>query len=290
MQTYNNFSSAYPYIISDILTNGTECSPRGMKIKEICGYTFKLNSIEDSLPLQKSRKLNYRFGVLEGLLNVWGQYPKDIILYYNKKMGDFMNEDTQEWDGAYAPRIAQVIDSVYERLKKDPDTRQAVIPIFRSSDATNPSSKDHPCTISLQLLYREGKLNMVATMRSNDILWGAGYDINQFTTIQRALASWLDCPIGWYIHQAGSMHAYLDREEELKKVMFAEQSRLEEYADFQHPTWAMKRDVCKEQLNTLFKYITYYVHSIETKYPDELNSTFKYYYDILTKQRTVNFR
>jgi len=289
METYKTFSEAYPYIIEDILRNGKSVAPRGLPIKELTGYAFKLETIEDSLPLQMSRKLNYRFGVLEGLLNVWGQYPKEIVLHYNKNLGRYVNPETGYWDGAYAPRLKGSIKAAYELIKKDPDTRQAVLPIFRTSDIVSETqSLDVPCTISLQLLYREGKLNMIANMRSNDILWGTAYDVNQFVTIQKAVAAWLECPTGWYIHQAGSMHAYNERDNQLEEIVTSRIHNIEKFADFKHPVWTDNYENTMSGLSALFAG----VHNFVTESKEDFvppTGIWSEYLQILTGSKKINF-
>jgi thymidylate synthase len=47
---------------------------------------------------------------------------------------------------------------------------------------------DVPCTLTLQFLIRQGRLDMIVNMRSNDLLWGFSYDITQFAFVQRLLA------------------------------------------------------------------------------------------------------
>jgi len=286
---YKTFNEAYPLIIKDILENGEESSPRGMKIKEILGYQFTLESIDDPLPLQRSRKLNYKFGVLESLMNLWGQYPKEIIQHYNKNLLNFINEETQQWDGAYPPRIFPVLEKVYNELKRDPDSRRAVVPIYGQIDTERyENSKDIACTLTLQFLIRNGKLNLIASMRSNDILWGTAYDVNQFTTLQRVMACWLGIPTGWYKHQAGSMHAYLERVKQLEKILATEK---EEYADFKHPAWDLNFEDTKSEVSRMFYQLNYFLNNGEQdafSWPLKGNAL-PVYFDYLTGKLTVKF-
>lgn len=288
--SFRTLSEAYPRLIEDILSNGNPVSPRGMATKEICGVSFLLETIDDCVPLQKSRKLNYRFAVLEGLLNVHGSYPAELILKYNRNMERFMNPATGTWDGAYAPRIGACLKSVYELLARDPDTREAVIPIFATHDALAIGvSKDVPCTTTLQFLIRGGRLNTIATMRSNDILWGLSLDVNQFVTVTRALASWLGIQTGWYLHQAGSFHSYDEREEQLRTILEAEKNKTEEYADFCHPAWPNRSyDETKKILASLFDRLSIWVLT-GTPVRNDFPPPFDYYCDILTGERKVTF-
>jgi hypothetical protein len=174
---------------------------------------------------------------LEGLLNLYGGAPVEIITHFNKNMAAYVNNETGQYDGAYPPRIHACLKECYERLKADPDTRQAVIPIFRTSDQKMATSKDYPCTLTLQFLIREGRLNLLVNMRSNDCLLGLPYDVSQFGILGKAMAGWLGIPTGWYAHHAGSMHSYDEKEEQARAVAAAHFFETETYVDFIHPQW-----------------------------------------------------
>jgi thymidylate synthase len=101
---------------------------------------------------------------------------------------------------------------VKQLLKNDPNTRQAIIHI---KEPTNKTTKDLNCTISLQFLLRDGKLNLITTMRSNDVWLGLPYDLFNFTCMQIQMAMELGVKIGKYYHNAGSLHLY---ERDVKKL------------------------------------------------------------------------
>ncbi|MCH7992208.1 MAG: thymidylate synthase, partial [Gemmatimonadetes bacterium] len=83
------------------------------------------------------------------------------------------------------------------------------------------SSKDIPCTIQFQFLVRDGRLNMITTMRSNDVFWGLPYDEWMFTNVQFAVAYALNMDVGWYQHNTGSLDAYVDRDMEALNALHA---------------------------------------------------------------------
>ena len=59
-----------------------------------------------------------------------------------------------------------------------------------------------------QFLPRGGKLEMLVSMRSWDLVWGLSYDVPCFVAVQLALAAALDLEPGTYTHVAGSGHLY----------------------------------------------------------------------------------
>lgn len=284
-------SEAYPNIIKDILQNGIKTSPRGSLITEVCGYGFKLYSYSQPTPLQKSRKLNFRFGILEGLCNILGEYPTDLILGTNKNMKTFMNEETGTWTGAYAPRMQYPLVEIFKTLQDDNDSRQAILPVFSLADTERLNvkgewKKDIPCTQGLQFLIRDGKLNMIATMRSNDVCWGLPYDVTQFAMIGMALASWLEIPTGWYVHNAGSMHIYDSTKDILESIV---NNNEEEFANFEHPSWPSS-DILKtrDQIDVVFRSYRKFlrtgeIEELHLSLPEHMNT----YHEYLTKQKKI---
>ena len=94
---------------------------------------------------------------------------------------------------------------VYDLLKENPNTRQAVIHIKTADDKP---SKDVNCTVCLQFFIRDGKLYLTTYMRSNDLWMGFPYDVFQFTNMQVLMAMQLGVEVGTYTHIAGSLHLY----------------------------------------------------------------------------------
>ena len=123
--------------------------------------------------------------------------------------------------GAYGPRLfnwkgINQFDNVSRILQRKNESRQAVIQIFDSGDIIG-QQKEVPCTSTLQFMVRDGKLNMIANMRSNDIYLGLPHDVFCFTMLQELMARTLSMDIGTYKHLVGSLHLYKD------KIPYAEQ-------------------------------------------------------------------
>lgn len=100
-------------------------------------------------------------------------------------------------------------------LQENPHSRQAVIHIKEARDLIAHPTKDVNCTIALQFILRNNKLNLITTMRSNDIWLGLPYDLFNFTCMQIQMAMELGVDIGHYYHNAASLHLYKDDVEKL---------------------------------------------------------------------------
>ena len=104
-------------------------------------------------------------------------------------------------------------------LKKDINSRQAIIHIKMPRNTIENPTNDLNCTVCLQFLVRDEKLYCTTYMRSNDLWLGFPYDVFQFTCIQIRMAMELGVDIGAYTHVAGSLHLYArDFEKAIKKM------------------------------------------------------------------------
>ena len=153
--------------------------------------------------------------VAEFLWIITGQNRADLIGKFNGEMKRF-SDDGHHLSGAYGPPITDQLPWIIRQIKADPDTRQAVLTIWRPLPG---ESKDIPCTIVMQFMLRKSGLEMLTYMRSNDLWLGFPYDLFTFTMIQRYVASALGVPPGPYHHHVGSLHLY-DRDlESVKKAL-----------------------------------------------------------------------
>jgi thymidylate synthase len=102
---------------------------------------------------------------------------------------------------------------VYEALRNNPATRQAVLQVWDPSidlpaaDGTSPAA-DIPCNVCAFLKVRQGRLEWMQILRSNDLMLGVPYNFIQFTTLQEIIAGWLGIAVGSYHHLSDSLHIY----------------------------------------------------------------------------------
>ena len=104
-------------------------------------------------------------------------------------------------------------------LLADSNTRKAVIHIKDARNLIINDTKDLNCTIALQFLCRQNKLNLIVTMRSNDVWLGLPYDLFNFTCMQIQMAMELNMDVGTYYHNAGSLHLYKKDEEKIQRIL-----------------------------------------------------------------------
>ncbi len=207
-----NANEAFVGILKEIKENGIETSPRGLKIKELINANVIIENPEDRIVSIKERKFSPAFAFGELCWYMQSKNDLETMSYYSAFMKS-CSDDGQTLNSAYGYRISgkhtsvgfDQLERAYELLREDSFSRQAVIHVRTPS---NKFTKDEVCTMSLQFLIRNEKLDMITTMRSNDIVFGFTYDIFSFTMMQSLLAQRLGVKVGTYYHNAGSLHIY----------------------------------------------------------------------------------
>ena len=102
-------------------------------------------------------------------------------------------------------------EHVLAELKKNPDSRRAVMIYTRPNmwnDYNHNGRSDFMCTNAVQYLIRNGKLNAIVQMRSNDAVFGYKNDRAWQDHVQQSLADDLGVEKGKLIWQVGSLHVY----------------------------------------------------------------------------------
>lgn len=182
-------------------------SPRGKKVKEVISGKYVVPM--PAFISLKSRKVNKGFMFAEAYWILSGSNLLSEIQPYMEIYGSF-SDDQNFLRGAYGPKVVDQLGYVVDTLIEDNDSRQAIINIWRERPG---KSKDIPCTLSIQALIRNNTLNLVITMRSNDIVLGFTYDVFTFSMIGKAIQLLLrergvKVSLGNLYVNAGSLHMY----------------------------------------------------------------------------------
>ena len=212
--------NGYVDLVKHVLEHGKDVAPRGMKTREIEDAIIRIEDVSNTLPLEVGRGTVSGIGAVEACQLLAGVTVPDLVVSIGPQFANYA-EDNGLFHGAYGPRTAGQYDILIERLKNDPDTRQAVATIWNPQLDLQAEKRDYPCTILHQFRIRNNKLNMSVYMRSNDVWLGAAYDFFQFTRVQLAMASVLGIEPGTYHHHVGSLHIYEQHYEAADKLKYA---------------------------------------------------------------------
>lgn len=199
----------------------------GEVASEIINAITVLENPTKNIMTNQVRRLSMRYAVGEMLWYLSGNPELKAIQNYTKAW-DRMSDDGKTVNSNYGFLIKDAYgfdqyEYCKELLRKDINSRQAVIHIKMPRNTIENPTNDLNCTVCLQFLVRDGKLYCITYMRSNDLWLGFPYDVFQFTCIQIRMAMELGLDIGSYTHIAGSLHIY---ERDFKKALEREKENV----------------------------------------------------------------
>lgn len=233
---YKNFQEAYYGMLDKLEKEGKDVTVRGLEMKELIPGYFEIENPRDrvlNIDCRNKSVRRYIFGEL-----LWYLSGRDDVAFIDKysKMWARLSDDNVHNNSAYGKYIFNEMpiagyginndilekgfksqwEHCKETLLKDPYTRQAMIHI-KPIQLYN--TKDIVCTYFLQFYIRDNKLDMIACMRSNDIMFGTTYDIFMFTFLQELMAAELGLEIGVYRHFACNFHMYKKDQEKINEIL-----------------------------------------------------------------------
>lgn len=142
----------------------------------------------------------YRAEVLYGVHDYWMNdttNPNRWQYTYHQRLFDYATPDGQ--------RIDQIARCV-AMLKECGHTRRAQAVTWQAW--ADPGIHDPPCLQRLWFRIEQGRLNLVAHMRSNDAYKAAFMNMYAFTELQKDMAEQVGVEPGEYVHVADSFHIY----------------------------------------------------------------------------------
>lgn len=178
---------------------------------------LRVEDMLNNILVCEERNPNYKFMVAEWLWIWFGLDDVQTIDRFNSNIKKF-SDDGIKMAGAYGPRLVSQEPYVAKVLSNDRETRQAVFTIFSPSPQ---KSKDIPCTLSLQILVREGVVHATVNMRSSDIWLGLPYDFFTFSMFVNVFCSKFmkDCRLGSMTFNLASSHLYKTNMEDAERVI-----------------------------------------------------------------------
>lgn len=164
--------------LKEIMEMGRAVSPKGILTVEVPSKQLMI-SMADPVLINPQRKLNYKFMLANAFWILSGDNRVETLAPYNKNIAQY-SDDGVTFFGAYGPPINDQLDYVVSKLLADPESRQAVLTIWRPNP---PETKDMPCTVAMVFDIREGRLNCHVFMRSSDAWLGVPYDLFDFSMV-----------------------------------------------------------------------------------------------------------
>lgn len=219
MNERNQANEVWQKTLARTYEDGEVARPRDMEVRELIGQGYGPIAMPAYIDLT-DRKVNQKFMFREAAWICSGDNRLNFLTEVMKSYANY-SDNGVTLEGAYGPKVIDQLNYVVDSIEKDNDTRQAVINIWRERPRP---SKDIPCTLSMQFLMRKredgtNRLDMVTTMRSNDIVLGYTYDVFTFSMVANSVRLLLqergiDIPLdengsyGNLYVNPGSLHIY----------------------------------------------------------------------------------
>jgi len=190
---------------------------RGGSTQELLHAVFTIQDPRQRWVVARQPALNPAFAIAEVVWILCGRRDSAFLNYWNSQLPKYAGSGN-EYHGAYGFRLRHQfgidqLERAYQALRHNPDGRQVVLQIWDPradfpDTYGRPLNADIPCSINSLLKIRDGKLEWMQIIRSNDLFRGVPYNFIQFTSMQEVLAGWLGVEIGSYNQLSDSLHLY----------------------------------------------------------------------------------
>lgn len=201
----------------DITARSTPQDSRDGAAWELLHPMFSVAEPRQRWVLSREPALNPAFALAEVVWILRGERRADFLNFWNPGLPRFAGSGT-EYHGAYGYRLRRhfgfdQLDRACDVLAAKPHSRQVVLQIWDAAidmplASGEPMASDIPCNVASLLKVRDGRLEWMQIMRSNDLFLGFPHNVVQFTTLQEVMSGWLDVRMGQYTHLSDSLHVY----------------------------------------------------------------------------------
>jgi len=133
--------------------------------------------------------------------------PRSLEQYIQEMLDGILDFEVERgnWEYTYHQRMEKQIPWLIGELKRNPDSRRAVIIIRDPSDQNTDSPA---CLQLLQFLIRGDALHLKVVFRSNDATKATFMNAYALVMLQKRIAEALNVSVGSYTHRAHSFHVY----------------------------------------------------------------------------------
>jgi len=200
-----------------MLTNGVgEPSRNGtvLRLREPCALVYEKPT--ERVIFHPERNANPFFHLFEALWMMAGRNDVAFPAKYVKRMRSF-SDDGVTFNAAYGYRwrnhfgVDQIF-AIADALRANPHCRRQVLAIWDGSHDLGLESKDLPCNTQATFQIVDGRLDMVVSNRSNDLVWGAtGANAVHFSFLQEWMAIAIGVPVGKYWQVSSNLHLYTEQ-------------------------------------------------------------------------------
>jgi thymidylate synthase len=133
--------------------------------------------------------------------------PRSLEQYRQEMLDGILDFEVERgnWEYTYHLRMRDQLPWIGEELRRNPDSRRAVVSIRSEEDMRTGSPA---CLQNIHYLLRDGKLHCKVLFRSNDATKAAYMNAFALIMLQKRIAETLGVTVGTYTHRANSFHVY----------------------------------------------------------------------------------
>ena len=133
--------------------------------------------------------------------------PRSLEQYRQEMLDGILDFEVERgnWDYTYHLRMGKQLPWLADELRRNPETRRAVVLTRDESDMLTDSPA---CLQHLQYFIRGGALHCKVLFRSNDATKATFMNAFALIMLQKRIADSLGIPVGTYTHRANSFHVY----------------------------------------------------------------------------------
>jgi thymidylate synthase len=214
--SFSNLGDAFQAAVRLALTDATRNAGRGTPNRELRMLAFELNAPRARIIDVPARRPNVPFLLAECLWQLARRDDVAMLAHYAPAIGRFSADGRRFTGSAYGDRVFALQeelgesqwDHVLRCLREDPESRRCMIVIADPTEVRTVHNRDVTCTTALHFLVRDRALDLVTTMRSNDLMRGLQSDVFLFTLLQEIAAVQLDISLGTYTHVTNLAQIY----------------------------------------------------------------------------------
>lgn len=213
-ESYIGVNDAYVGLRKVIAKYGVERKTRN-------GWAKALNHpimVEFGEPAQrilydKERRANPFFHMVEAIWMLGGANDVASVVEFNSNMATY-SDDGESFNAAYGHRWRKhfgfdQLSRIVQMLKDNPDDRRVVLTMWDPRVDLGSTSKDIPCNQQCMFRVVAGRLDMLTTNRSNDLIWGlCGANAFHMSILHEYIAAATGLSMGYWVHVSNNLHVY----------------------------------------------------------------------------------
>ena len=204
MIKFSTATEAFVFYYDYILAYGVE---RG-GTTACFNMAFQLDNPMDNKICASFRKWPESYAIAEWEWYMSGDRSVAEIKKKAKIWDNMHNGDDLVWSNyGYWWKHNDQLNKIIDMLKKNPETRRAVISHYDPCKLDY-FTKDTPCNLILNFYIHAGKLNLSVFARSVDLWFGFCNDQYTFSLLLKYVANMLHCDIGIIYYTITDFHIY----------------------------------------------------------------------------------